>query len=266
MFHSITRCKHHTNAEDDIFWCRTVTSIVYLFPVLTHLRVWAIESSIDSDLHFTVHIFRRGVIVLGDFFEYHLKVSVHWYVSPLELIVILMGLLYHISFVDGWEVLSNAKKFYKKRGKERSAPSRHLSSNARIAFTMRFWSAFGSLAIESDSSEETLSLAWSITSNRSASAETPSTFAIATKVSSLGAFTPRSITLMWFRLISSAAAKSSWVMPLASLAALILAPIACKSIVTPPSGMNCSSEIIISAPQFSIQQPTGVRVIPMECK
>ncbi len=162
--------------------------------------------------------------------------------------------------------MSNAKKIYKKRGKERSAPSHHLSSNARIAFKMRFWSALGRLATEAISSEETLSLAWSITSKRSVSAETPSTFAIATKVSSFGAFTPRSITLIWFRLRSSAAAKSSWVMPLASLVALILAPIACKSIVTPPSGMNCSSEIIISAPQFSIQQPTGVRVIPLECK
>nr|DAL08093.1 MAG TPA: hypothetical protein [Bacteriophage sp.] len=30
--------------------------------------------------------------------------------------------------------------------------------------------------------------------------------------------------------------------------------------------MNCSSAIIISVAKFPIQQPPGVRVIPMECK
>ena len=80
--------------------------------------------------------------------------------SPLELFVVLMELLYHIFFVDGWEVLSNARKFHKKIGKERYLPlSRYLSSNARIALRMRFWSAFDKADKDSDSSEEMLSLA-----------------------------------------------------------------------------------------------------------
>ena len=52
--------------------------------------------------------------------------------------------------------------------------------------------------------------------------------------------TPRSITLICVGLISKAAARSSWVIPVFSRAALILAPIAQRSMQIPPFGTTNS--------------------------
>ena len=52
--------------------------------------------------------------------------------------------------------------------------------------------------------------------------------------------TPRSITLICVGLISKAAARSSWVIPAFSRAALILAPIAQRSMQIPPFGTTNS--------------------------
>ena len=62
-----------------------------------------------------------------------------------------------------------------------------------------------------DNSEATPAAAWSTTSISSASAETANALAIATKVSSLGIYAPRSSTLMCVVLMFISAASSSWV-------------------------------------------------------
>lgn len=108
------------------------------------------------------------------------------------------------------------------------------STKTRTAFKIFCCSFKGSLLICSDSSVVLICSELSSTSRRSESAVTFNALAIYIKVSSFGALTPRSITLICVELSPTISASCSCVRRFDSLASLIRIPIAFKSMATPP--------------------------------